>query len=805
MHQSGEEPTFYSLNIRLPDDYDTDNDGIPDSLDEDPANPNIPVKYGNLDLDNDGISNAVEWKNGTYDPNGDYDGDGFSNVQEYDANTNPAQADSLPKQIPDQGEYAAFHVHSSAITFLQSQSGGDFVWDESVLGVPVSLVPVYWDLDQRIDILVSTNKGTVYLLKAAENGLEPQTLISLNTVPTGTALQIGLVNIDSDKALELWAYHSKTDQLFLYKRQPSGDPFGSALWKQVTLADVKGHISLADFDEDGVVDVIASGVDLSVEGKLPHNTIALFKGFWNGVDYSLANPELITAQDYIGHAHSVLLSNIKEAGFDTKPDLLIKANDQKIRINLSFNSYKKSRREETLLQMVVTTLLADDAAVEPLGAQLDTGSRLDAFALANIDNDIDSTMDMLQYTGSLAGVERKFRLVKGIKTNNHTDEDGIPDYRDIDAENNDLPLPAGNIDHDSDGIPYAADETKRGDEDYDNDGMSDAYELSHGLDPQVVSTPEDDSDGDGRSDYEEFIDGTDPNDPSSVLSQQSELMNTFQVFSEGAADLSVVNNTVVVTSQNSPSVKIMNLDDLTDVKTIESQDINGVADVFVSNDQILLGNLGGSVEVWDAKSLVKLTTFNQHNAAITDMAVSGNHLFALHADGVVYQWDLQKLAYLGHWKVYDGFLTSIHIEGDHIYLQASSPQKAMFVWDVQKKEKVYTITGEADCCEKVVTESNEGNLLIANSFKNTGLYQMNTSYYNSTELVSDIDVTAIEAANKEALIGRKNGIIDIYSLDDGSFMRRVVAPFSHVRKIQKTDDGFMSLHSDGNLYRWGNK
>jgi hypothetical protein len=56
-----------------------------------------------------------------------------------------------------------------------------------------------------------------------------------------------------------------------------------------------------------------------------------------------------------------------------------------------------------------------------------------------------------------------------------------------------------------------------GELDSDGDGMPDAWELEHGLDPFFAGDAALDSDGDGMTNLEEFIAGTDPRDPESFL------------------------------------------------------------------------------------------------------------------------------------------------------------------------------------------------------------------------------------------------------------------------------------------------
>ncbi|MCW1884189.1 hypothetical protein OKA04_05565 [Luteolibacter flavescens] len=83
------------------------------------------------------------------------------------------------------------------------------------------------------------------------------------------------------------------------------------------------------------------------------------------------------------------------------------------------------------------------------------------------------------------------------------DMDGIPD------EEDDFPGdPTEHSDHDGDGIGDNADP------DDDNDGMPDAWEIAHGLNPLLTDSNED-SDGDGFTNFQEYEADTDPRDPRS--------------------------------------------------------------------------------------------------------------------------------------------------------------------------------------------------------------------------------------------------------------------------------------------------
>lgn len=59
-------------------------------------------------------------------------------------------------------------------------------------------------------------------------------------------------------------------------------------------------------------------------------------------------------------------------------------------------------------------------------------------------------------------------------------------------------------------------------EDSDGDGMTDAWEIEYGLDPDDPSDADEDSDGDGVSNLQEYLDGTDPTDVNDFLIDDEE-------------------------------------------------------------------------------------------------------------------------------------------------------------------------------------------------------------------------------------------------------------------------------------------
>ena len=819
-----ERGAYQQITLDLPEDFDSDGDGLLDSQEilngSDPYDPNDPVLFGAHDLDGDGISNGAEFLTDTYQPGGDADGDGYSNQDEYTLSSDPSLASQMPEQIPSSGVYSALHVHDDVKQILLMDTGTDteeYVWDEALNGVPITIVPVYWNVDKDIDYLISTSQGKLFvLLQSSPNTFLAPELISLFALPTGADLYVGFADIDGINAPELWAYSRVSEELYLYERDPEGAPYGAQVWLQVPLPGVSGYVQLKDLDEDGVVDVVASGVDLSIQDRTASNTIAVFKGVWDGINYSLSQAALVTSQTHIEDSGFVLLNNIGEAGFDKNRDISVRGSDQKYYIDVSFNGLSKGAIAESLTQQVIATQLASEGdALSSLLTQLNTGAANDAYAMADLDADVDNTMDLLQYvgdlkkgSGSLSPNAYKFRIVPGVISTRDQDLDGVADFKDIDAADPDKPLPNGDQDFDGDGIPYGIDGNHSGQEDSDGDGMTDEFELVYGLDPMDPTDSASDIDNDGFTALQEFLDGTDPADASSFLSQLAILKTSTQVFDAGASDLLISGAEVIVSSQNDAAVKLIDMNDLTRLRTVQSSDENGVSKLVVVNELLVLGNVGGSIEVFDKASGARLIKFAQSTSSVTDMSVSGNSLFSLHANGDVYHWNIETLVYVSHWHVYDGFLTNVYAQGELIYLQSSVPEKMMFVWNTRTQEQIYTIIGGAECCEKVVTEYSADTMLAVNSFSDSGIYAMNLGNFNGQEVVEGVDATAIRilkggsVGGEEIYVGRKSGVIDWYSMEDGEFLGRVAAPYAYVRDLELVDGGFVSLHSDGYVYFW---
>lgn len=793
-------------NLNLPQNFDSDGDGIYDALEildgKNPNDPNDPVKFGNLDLDGDGLSNGAEFIAGNYDPSGDYDGDGFSNQDEYELGSDPDNADQLPKQVPNQGQYAALHGYADAMTFLQDDTGSNLLWNEAVNGNPTSILPMFWNADLNLDILVATDQGKVFALLGNDtNQFQAPVLLNLFSLPVGGSVRLGMSNIDGINASELWVFSHVTHKLYVYQRNAaSQNPYGDSLWFDVSLPQIDGDIVLADINNDGAMDALATGVDVSAAATVT-NTLVQLTGSWDGYTLGFNAPVLLAQEDYIENSPILLLDNIGEVGFDHEQEIVIKNKDQKIKINLSFNGYNQASESQLLTQQLVTQAsVTVTSSLFDQGIQLDTQGANTPFYMGSLTGD-DHT-DLLQYMGSSTVNAFQFRLVNGVENTKETDGDGIYDFKDLNAIDANVPMPNGDKDFDQDGVPYGIDGNHSGLEDFDSDGMSDAFELANGLLAQSAADASADADLDGRTNLEEYQDGTDPQSKTSVVTQDARMITSMKAFDAGTSDMILMNEEIAISSQTSNSVKIYNLNNLSQMRTIQVSDANGVAKMLTLENLLVTGNVSGSVEVWDVNSGSRLAVFEKNNSSVTDLAIDGTALYALHADGYFYHYNIETLAYVGNWKIYEGFLTSLLARNNMLYIQASNPEKIMFVWDATQQEVIYSISGNAECCEKVVAELSGDTLILANSYSGSGIYATNIGNLNSQKMVSDIDVSATRSVNGNIYVGRNSGVIERYSSVDGSFQGRVAAPYSQVRKIELINGGFVSLHADGNVYFW---
>ncbi|MHA2251382.1 MAG: FG-GAP-like repeat-containing protein [Candidatus Kariarchaeaceae archaeon] len=104
-------------------------------------------------------------------------------------------------------------------------------------------------------------------------------------------------------------------------------------------------------------------------------------------------------------------------------------------------------------------------------------------------------------------------IFKTDPLNNDTDEDGLPDGWEV-TFSLDPSLNDANSDSDLDELTNIQEfnyKTNPTDDDSDGDSMHDGWEVRYGLDPRIAATPSDDLDEDGLDDITEYFYKTEPN------------------------------------------------------------------------------------------------------------------------------------------------------------------------------------------------------------------------------------------------------------------------------------------------------
>ncbi len=142
------------------------------------------------------------------------------------------------------------------------------------------------------------------------------------------------------------------------------------------------------------------------------------------------------------------------------------------------------------------------------GAPIDAdGSELKGIVTVPGDHDI--TVTISDEEGNTDSTT--FRVTV-LAEDHDTDSDGIPDLVEMEWGLSIEDPSDGEEDADNDGMSNAleyANGTLPFDDDTDDDGMPDGWEDSYGLDP-TTSSSDNDADGDGKTDLEEYREGTDP-------------------------------------------------------------------------------------------------------------------------------------------------------------------------------------------------------------------------------------------------------------------------------------------------------
>ena len=452
-------------------DVDSDNDGIPDSVEGniDTDGDGIP-DYLDIDSDNDGIPDAIEG-------NVDTDGDGIPDYLDMDSD-NDGIPDALEAPISGvdtdgDGIDDLYDVDATGGVDADGDGIDDAVEAAGVLDTDGDGTPDYLDLDADNDGILDSVEAPISGVDTDGDGIDD--LYDVDAT--------GGVDADGDGIDDAVAAAGVLDT------DGDGTP---------------DYLDL-DSDNDGINDVIeAGGVDADNDGVVDGFVDTDGNGVNDGVDaVALTDPDtdgdgivdhLDVDSDNDGIPDSVE-GNIDTDG-DGTPDYLDQDSDNdgipdSVEGTIDTDgdgtpNYQDEDSDNDGIPDAIESAVDSDGDGTP--DYLDQDSDSDGIPDAtegNIDTDSDGSPDYLDLDSDDDGITDVIESGGA-----DADNDGIADNLDLDSDNDGIPdTIEGNVDTDGDGIPDYLDE------DSDNDGIPDSYEAG--------ATPGNpvDTDGDGVPDY----------------------------------------------------------------------------------------------------------------------------------------------------------------------------------------------------------------------------------------------------------------------------------------------------------------
>jgi gliding motility-associated-like protein len=457
---------------------DTDNDGTPDLFDPNSGNtPLVPANsdgdglanFLDLDSDNDGIPDITEAGGTDSDKDGrigagvilDTDGDGFSDIAD---TTNGGTSLAIPNSDGD-----------SLPNYLDRDSDGDGIADiVEAGGVDTNgngEVDAFADSDNDglANVVDPSTGGTPLSLPDTDGDSRPNYLDrdSDNDGITDTR-EAGGADADGDGILDGVFADSDNDGLV-------NAVDGTPLPLPDTDGDGRRNYLDRDSDNDGIADVIeAGGVDINGDGVIDGFADSDNDGLSNDVDPTtsgtplpITNSDSDSRPDYLDiDSDNDGITDVREAGgVDTD-------NDGRIGTGALIDS------DGDGLSDLVDASTGGTALSRP---DTDSDGKPD---YRDIDSDNDGIVDIIEaqttaaYTppstadGDNDGLDNAY---EGASAPVDTDSDGIPDYRDLDSDNDDFSDALEANDTNNDGAP----DRVFGSGDADNDGLGNGYDSDN--------------------------------------------------------------------------------------------------------------------------------------------------------------------------------------------------------------------------------------------------------------------------------------------------------------------------------------
>ncbi len=497
-----------------PLDPDTDGDGVIDSEDLFPLNPDEDNDNDNdgigdnedLDDDNDGMPDVWEEQYGfnPFDPSDadiDTDGDGFTNLEEYLAGTDPLDPNSFPNGLMNDFDADG----KSDALWYDAETGKTHLWlmDGVTIKEQQELsIPNTWRIagvgdfngDKKADIIwrdENSNEFTLWIMD-----IFTKTQEKLLTKPSVQAVVGGVGDIDGDSKVDIVWHDQQVGTVTVALMN------GLTVKEQQEIAanvNLKWRVgSVVDFNNDNKADIrwnemegetIISEVHLWIMSGFDYQEILEFApiGIFKQWNYVVS----VFDGDFDGDGDRDLMPISQEIYKQNPPN----------KISLRFLEDLLPKKpsllipnQKNLWKIIAQGDFNDDSHANLLWRYGDT----DLYKVWTIDSGV-------FHSGWIVGAQ-------------DTDNDGMPDVWETIHELNPNDPSDANQDLDDDGLinldEYLYD-TYPHDAMTDDDYMSDAWEVQHGLNPLSWDDNDLDLDNDGYTNFEEYCWDTDPNDPQS--------------------------------------------------------------------------------------------------------------------------------------------------------------------------------------------------------------------------------------------------------------------------------------------------
>ena len=470
--------------------FDTDGDGIPNSIDQDDDNDGIPdTVEGNGDFDGDGIPNSLDLDSdgdgipdvieaGGSDPDGDgrigtgpitdTDGDGLSNIVDTNNGGTPLPLPNTDGKggpnyldIDSDGDGIVDNIEAQTTTGYRAPTGLDTdkdgidnAYDKDVAGniVPINTdgadMPDYLDFD-------SDNDGIADSVEAYDtdnNGVA-------NKIPSNNDFDNDGLDDAFDNDLSTFKpANNQTPTSFPDLDNPGGDRD----WRQGLDSDRDGVVDTIDLDDDndGILDTAENNCVNTIIAGYPGSTIQL-----TSLDFGISSngtpqTNLTLTKDisnkfgYAANSGAVIVTIINAHVHPTANDFYVRGDLPKtlwqisgsvaslVGIEHGAQYFPGQRRTIDLLGSTNTTI----AQTGP-SATWNSGSTGNSYYLENISGAvrsdgllhhalIDYTVGkMFELSTNESGPNRWSTYFVRIQTECDTDKDGIPNRLDVDSDN----------------------------------------------------------------------------------------------------------------------------------------------------------------------------------------------------------------------------------------------------------------------------------------------------------------------------------------------------------------------------------